>query len=550
MDYSDRLNMISAVAEEDGVYHLEMKMNSSKGSYTLIIYSLNLSLSCTNSIFKARINPEQLHHYEDFKNLLTKQNRFRRYSFERNNTEYYGFLQKISLRLNPRYMIKDEIAKYFEIINPRITLDKKVAQKEKYVHYTSVVIVNQDEKYLHFNNDRENTTWSKMIQTKKLKGQEYLNSSRTNHCYAAFVLAYTSTTLSDIQEDADKLIYELTKPAYDEATNTARIVNEVYPKGPGCIPNAEKLLIAQYPWRDLNGRNGMPDVVIAFASDIQVNRYEFESMLARKAMRMLPCRKKQEERQSNWIREDSRKQEEERAKIEIESKKRKAEEEKKHILNFNARNICPKDAWITYDKSLKNYLVRNQHYESIELLLNGLFVYSAFNDKSLKNEKDLLKRIELFERQEPIPNDTLIRQYVEFRNNVALKPYRTEWAVYSDSSRIAGKIDMVSISQSKYILFKITNHDGIIENGALVKQGQVNANAKYPICDIKDSLYFKYAFEYSLYKYILEQEYDMLIDDIRLGVFCYSNGKAYVVRLPYLISEVKSFLASRNDILF
>jgi len=158
--------------------------------------------------------------------------------------------------------------------------------------------------------------------------------------------------------------------------------------------------------------------------------------------------------------------------------------------------------------------------------------------------KDLYENY-MSEQGEDITNTSLEWQYfINFiKDNLDLKPYRTEWTVYHEEAKIAGSIDMV-----------YENSDGTLSiyDWKRVKNiTRINNFNKYAIppviCHLPDSNFWHYALQLNTYKYILQTKYNKKIKDLFLvRLHPESEEKNYeLVQLPDLSVEVNDLFKER-----
>lgn len=133
------------------------------------------------------------------------------------------------------------------------------------------------------------------------------------------------------------------------------------------------------------------------------------------------------------------------------------------------------------------------------------------------------------------------------KDHPQLKPYRTEWTVYDEDSKIAGSIDMV-----------YENPDGTLSiydwkrTKLITRINQFNRFAITPIiCHLPDSNFWHYALQLNTYKYILESKYQKKIKDLYLvRLHPDAEEKNYeLIQLPDLSMEVKDLFNERINIL-
>lgn len=146
--------------------------------------------------------------------------------------------------------------------------------------------------------------------------------------------------------------------------------------------------------------------------------------------------------------------------------------------------------------------------------------------------------------------DDTFRLFKEFAEKIKLEPYRTEWTIYDWKHKIAGTVDLVDYQNGEYIIYDWKRSDKIIVNDMPIKTSLYNEKANYPLQHIDNSPYYHYALQLSLYKYILENNYDIKIADLRLGVFHPSYKKPYVIKMPYLEKELNLIFNLRAEVIF
>lgn len=124
-----------------------------------------------------------------------------------------------------------------------------------------------------------------------------------------------------------------------------------------------------------------------------------------------------------------------------------------------------------------------------------------------------------------------------------LKPYRTEWTVYDEDSKIAGSIDMV-----------YENPDGTLSiydwkrSKNITRINTFNKFAITPlICHLPDSNFWHYALQLNTYKHILETKYGKKIKDLFLvRLHPDAEEKNYeLIQLPDLSNEIKELFEEK-----
>lgn len=146
---------------------------------------------------------------------------------------------------------------------------------------------------------------------------------------------------------------------------------------------------------------------------------------------------------------------------------------------------------------------------------------------------------------EQIPADIrpLFQQFID---NYDLQPYRTEWAIYDEESRIAGTLDFLELKDGVFTIFDWKRSEKLIYDGVPDKVNRFGKTAKSPINYIDDTSYWHYALQLSMYRYILEKNYDINVQKCCLGVFHPNLHIPYVIDTPYLKKEVIAIMNTRK----
>ena len=280
------------------------------------------------------------------------------------------------------------------------------------------------------------------------------------------------------------------------------------------------------------------------------------------------------------FRQQQRKEEEEykRKREEIDKKleaERQEAEARKEKFRFNQRNKHPLDSTISFRASDHLYIVNGVCLESVTTFVNSCF--PKFNtefhakqkagalgisvqeviemwERKGKESRDLgtamHKKIENYYQGIDSANDDTFNLFRIFANNIKLVPYRTEWAVYDWEYKLAGTIDFVDCQNGEYTIYDWKRSDKIIANGMPIKTNKYGEKGNYPLEHIDNSPYYHYALQLSLYKFILERNYGIKVDKLRLGIFHPTYSKPYLLEVPYLESEINSIFNLRSEVIF
>ena len=156
-------------------------------------------------------------------------------------------------------------------------------------------------------------------------------------------------------------------------------------------------------------------------------------------------------------------------------------------------------------------------------------------------------------------NSKEFEYFMNFHNDKIrdrLEPYRTEWIVYGEDIKIAGSIDMIFKKNNNNNNNNNNNKDNkeildiydwkrcreIIKTPKFNKWS-INKNIEH----IPDTNFWHYGLQLNGYKYILENYYDKIVEDLYL-VCLHPNNKNnnyILIKLPDLQEEIKTLFNER-----
>ena len=269
--------------------------------------------------------------------------------------------------------------------------------------------------------------------------------------------------------------------------------------------------------------------------------------------------------------------EQERIQREKEIDIRKKEEEKRmERYRFNIRNRHWRDQNVSFREADHIYIVDGTPLDSVTTFVKNCFpefnadfhakrkaeamgitkteildMWEKKRRESREQGTEMHKKIEAYYLGKEPSSDETFELFKIFANKITLKPYRTEWAVYDWEQKIAGTIDFVDYQNGEYIIYDWKRSDKLIaKNGLPIKNSLYGEKALPPIDNLDDSPYYHYALQLSLYKYILEKNYGIIISKLRLGIFHPSYNKPYVMEIPYLQREINYLFNLKSEIIF
>lgn len=154
--------------------------------------------------------------------------------------------------------------------------------------------------------------------------------------------------------------------------------------------------------------------------------------------------------------------------------------------------------------------------------------------------------IECFYNNIVINNNSIEFQYfMNFHKDIVeerIEPYRTEWIVHAKDMKIAGSIDMVykkGIDRGGKEILDIYDWKRCKEiiKTSKFNKWSINKNLQH----IPDTNYWHYSLQLNGYKYILENYYDKIVEDLYL--VCLhpenKNNNYILIKVPNLQEEIE-----------
>lgn len=237
------------------------------------------------------------------------------------------------------------------------------------------------------------------------------------------------------------------------------------------------------------------------------------------------------------------------------------------MTDYNSANAHQRDKMITFDAENHRYTAGDITFKSVTTLVEECFekfdtdywaqraarkqglpvsVIKAQWEAKAERARNLgtlmHDKIERYYLGEEPESDDTFRLFEQFASNVKLSPYRTEWAIFDEESRIAGTLDFLHCDDGEFRIYDWKRSDKIIENGVPVRTNRYGKTALRLIAHIPDTTYWHYALQVSIYRYILEKNYNINVKSGHLVVLHPSNTTYYVVNVPYLRTEVETLL--------
>lgn len=236
-------------------------------------------------------------------------------------------------------------------------------------------------------------------------------------------------------------------------------------------------------------------------------------------------------------------------------------------MNYNEINKHSRDSLIKFDSESHTYTYQGQVFKSVTTIVEDCFekfdedywakrkapsmLMSEQAVKELWARKSaaahnlgtqMHEKIERFYLGLPNESDPTYKIFEQFTRENELVPYRTEWAIFDEESKIAGTLDFLDYQDGVFTIYDWKRSNKVVVRGKPEKVNPWGKHALKPIQHVYDTAYWHYALQVSFYRYILEKNYGISVSNSRLAVFhpeCYCPQ---VVDVPYMKKEVIDIL--------
>ena len=244
-------------------------------------------------------------------------------------------------------------------------------------------------------------------------------------------------------------------------------------------------------------------------------------------------------------------------------------------MNFNDCNRHLRDGLISFDPSQHVYRFGEEEFESVTTVVENLFAKFDARAAALRkcggDERkaemlmaeweakgqqardlgtlmhDRIERHYLGESpdSEALTDETFTR-FLRFAAERPLKPYRSEWRIFSEQFKIAGTLDFLSVTpEGEFEIYDWKRSTKVVDADGHIIDNSYHRTADYPLGGLADTTFNHYALQVSIYRFILAEHYGINVSRAYLGVFHPDMPRHYCVTLPYLRNEVDKLLNHR-----
>ena len=231
-------------------------------------------------------------------------------------------------------------------------------------------------------------------------------------------------------------------------------------------------------------------------------------------------------------------------------------------MNCNQINRHDRDSLILFDEASHTYTVHGQVYKSVTTLIGEYFEqfdadYWAVkkapslgmtpeevkamwerNGEEARNLGTMMHaKIERYYLGQPNESDDTYRLFEQFTQYYHLTPYRTEWTIFDEDSKIAGTLDFLNFRDGVFTIFDWKRSNKIDPNDR-----NPWANGLNGLEHLTDTAYSHYCLQQNLYRYMLEKNYGIKVSRMNLVVLHPELNTYRVVPVPPMERELNIIL--------
>ena len=235
--------------------------------------------------------------------------------------------------------------------------------------------------------------------------------------------------------------------------------------------------------------------------------------------------------------------------------------------DYNKTNAHKRDSLIHFNEEAHKYSINGKELISVTTLIEDCFpkfdadYWAAKKAAQLGTTAEALKaqwaakaqlacelgtamhdKIEKYYMGINSESDETFDLFLQFAKEHTLHPYRTEWRIYFEEYGVAGTLDFLEYQNGVFTIYDWKRSEKLVQNGTIERESRWGNKALAPVSHLSDTTYYHYALQVSMYRYILEQKYDIHVSQNRLAVFHPTNGRYHLIDIPYLREEVIAIL--------
>lgn len=218
------------------------------------------------------------------------------------------------------------------------------------------------------------------------------------------------------------------------------------------------------------------------------------------------------------------------------------------------------DHQLTFDEKQHRYNIKNKNLISTTQLIKKYFPFDSkkvarqIAEKKWTSEEEILQEwqqimnegkythelIERYLKQEKLNSDEQkrIEKIISYIKENNIKPISIEQKIFSKEHGIAGTIDLIcEINRKVYLIDWKTNRKNILKK-------EYFELANRPLENIPNNNFYKYSLQLSIYKYILQKQYN--IDAYDTKIIHLINGETQEIDVLDMTEETLQILKNEN----
>ena len=120
-----------------------------------------------------------------------------------------------------------------------------------------------------------------------------------------------------------------------------------------------------------------------------------------------------------------------------------------------------------------------------------------------------------------------------------LRTFKTELRIFHSVLKLAGSIDYICIKPNGHFIIIDWKRSKKINTTPFMEKC-----SKFPgLTSLPDCNYYHYSLQLNIYKYILESEYNMIIDEMYIAIFHPNNSNYIKMEVNSMTDEISTIMA-------
>lgn len=168
--------------------------------------------------------------------------------------------------------------------------------------------------------------------------------------------------------------------------------------------------------------------------------------------------------------------------------------------------------------------------------------------ESRNKGKKLHKNIDRLIKDGELSDGVEFEQFLDFWNDNNFEEKISRWHIYDQKYMLAGTIDFVASYNGRIEIYDWIRSKNIIENGYPIEESFRGVTTGIgPLNDIQDTTYWKYSLRINFYKYLLEKNYGLEVDNMHLIVIHEKYDQYYDLVIEDMQDKVVKIIEAINQ---